>query len=62
MLVTSVFNSSCSVVGSVEVQVLPPFDLSWEAGGRMSSSLSPIVGGEGGSWKTPFVLGLHGAS
>ena len=62
MLGTSIFNFSCSVVGSVEVQVLPPFDYSWEAGGRLSSSFSPLVGGEGGSWKTPLVLGLHEAS
>ena len=62
MLGTSIFNSSCLVVGSVAVQVLPPFDYSSEAGGRFSSSLSPLVGGEGGSWKTPFVLGLHEAS
>ena len=62
LLETSIFNFSCFVVGSVEVQVLPPFDFSWEAGGRSSSSLSPLVGGEGRSWKTPFVLGLREAS
>ena len=33
MLETSIFIFSCSGVGSIEVQVLPPFDYSWEVGG-----------------------------
>ena len=49
------------MVGSVAVQGLPPFDYPWKAGGRFSSSWSLCVEGEGGSWKTPFVLGLHEA-
>ena len=50
------------MVGVAEVQGLPPFDYPWKAGGRFSSSLSPLVGGEGRSWKTPLVQGLHEAS